>query len=80
MNANFQRQTANAVDDTYPASESLPSVMERACCCPSQPAVRVLMPPTAARPDETDLLLCGHHYRASPDALAAAGALAQQLR
>jgi hypothetical protein len=38
------------------------------------------MPPTATRPHQTDLLLCGHHYRASRDALAAAGATVQHLR
>ena len=80
MNANFLRQTANAADGTCPANETLPSMMERACCCPSQPTVRVLMPPTADRPGETDLLLCGHHYRASRDALATAGAVVQHLR
>jgi hypothetical protein len=79
MNANFLRRTANVAGGTCPASESLPAVMERACCCPSQPAVLVIMPPTADRPHETDLLLCGHHYRASCDALAAAGAVVLDL-
>lgn len=37
------------------------------------------MPPTPARPRETDLLLCGHHYRASRAALAAAGAVVRTL-
>jgi hypothetical protein len=32
------------------------------------------MPPSAARPHSTDLLLCGHHYRNSRQALVAAGA------
>ena len=32
------------------------------------------MPPAASRPQPTDLLLCGHHYRVSRQALAAAGA------
>jgi hypothetical protein len=80
MNANFLRRTANAAADTCPASETVPTVMDRACCCPSQPAVLVIMPPTAARPHETDLLLCGHHYRASRDALTAAGAVVLELR
>jgi hypothetical protein len=80
MNANFLRRTADAAAGTYPDIETRPSVMEQACCCPSQPAVRVLMPPTADRPHETDLLLCGHHCRASRDALAAAGATVQPLR
>jgi hypothetical protein len=37
--------------------------------------VRVLVPPVPARPHSVDLLLCGHHYRASCAALAAAGAV-----
>jgi hypothetical protein len=47
----------------------------RACCCPARPVVRVLIPPTAARPHSAALLLCGHHYRMSCGALAAAGAV-----
>ena len=47
---------------------------ERACCCPAKPAVVAVLPPAPGRDHETDLLLCGHHYRASRDALAAAGA------
>jgi hypothetical protein len=49
-------------------------VAERACCCPARPVVRVVMPATASRPEPVDLLLCGHHYRASRAALRAAGA------
>jgi hypothetical protein len=37
--------------------------------------VRVLIPPASARRHSVDLLLCGHHYRASCAALAAAGAV-----
>jgi len=48
---------------------------DRACCCPARPVVRVLIPPAPARPHSVDLLLCGHHYRASGAALAAAGAV-----
>ncbi len=47
---------------------------ERACCCPARPAVVAVLPPAPGRDHETDLLLCGHHYRASRDALEAAGA------
>jgi len=36
--------------------------------------VTVVMPPTSARPHPVDLLLCGHHYRASRAGLTAAGA------
>ena len=51
-----------------------------ACCCPANPAVRVTMPATAARPHRTELLLCGHHYRVSRQALAAANATVTELR
>jgi hypothetical protein len=64
------------LDDAIPARET-PADM--ACCCPAKATVRVTMPPTQARPHETDLLLCGHHYRASRAALAAAHALVRAL-
>ena len=48
---------------------------DRACCCPARPVVRVLIPPAPVRRHSVDLLLCGHHYRASCAALAAAGAV-----
>ena len=48
---------------------------DRACCCPSRPMVRVLMPATQSRPYRVDLLLCGHHFRLSQWTLAAAGAM-----
>jgi hypothetical protein len=50
------------------------TMTDRACCCPARPQVKVVMPPTAARPNPVDLWLCGHHYRESGAALAAAGA------
>ena len=37
------------------------------------------MPPTASRPHEADLLLCGHHYRVSRRALEAARAAVREL-
>ncbi len=46
----------------------------RACCCPAEPVVVAVMPPGPGRDHVTDLLLCGHHYRASRWALLAAGA------
>jgi hypothetical protein len=49
-------------------------VVARACCCPARPVVTVVMPPTASRPHPVDLLLCGHHFRASQASLRAAGA------
>ena len=48
---------------------------DRACCCPARPVVRVRIPPAPARRHSVDLLLCGHHYRTSCAALAAAGAV-----
>jgi len=44
---------------------------DRACCCPARPVVQAIMPPER---HSVDLLLCGHHYRVSRQALAAAGA------
>jgi hypothetical protein len=45
----------------------------RSCCCSARPMVVALIPASPGRPQQTDLLLCGHHYRASQRALAAAG-------
>jgi hypothetical protein len=52
---------------------------DRACCCPATAVVRVTVPPTPARPGQTDLLLCGHHYRVSRLALAAASATVREM-
>jgi len=46
-----------------------------ACCCSAKPAVIVVIPPAPGRDHATELLLCGHHYRVSSKALAAAGAV-----
>jgi hypothetical protein len=59
-------------DDVLPGSPA--EYEDRACCCPAYPVARVVMPPTAERRHSVDLLLCGHHYRVSRQALAAAGA------
>ena len=67
-------------DDWYMSADyrhkwrSLVTSASQACCCPARPAVVVLMPPALGRPHRTDLLLCRHHYRASRQALTAAGA------
>jgi len=50
------------------------ALAERGCCCPARPVVTVVMPPVPGRPYPIDLLLCGHHYRASEIVLLAAGA------
>jgi hypothetical protein len=52
---------------------------DRACCCSAKAMVQVVMPPTPARPHRTELLLCGHHYRVSRQALAMAGAKVREL-
>lgn len=52
---------------------------DRACCCSARAMVQVVMPPSPARPHRTDLLLCGHHYRVSRQALATAGAAVREL-
>ena len=53
-----------------------PPLTERSCCCPARPVVKVLIPLNSVRPRVVDLLLCGHHYRASRAALTAVGAVA----
>jgi len=52
---------------------------DRACCCPGQPVVRVIMPPAPGRRRSVDLLLCGHHYRVSRPALTSARARIENL-
>ena len=77
MSARFLRQGQRKTVPLDVIPEDLTAELvpaSRACCCPARPVVRVIMPPTADRPHETDLLLCGHHYRASRQALAAAHA------
>jgi hypothetical protein len=64
-------------DDTIGAGSA--AALGPACCCPAHPVVRVIMPATAARPHRTELLLCGHHYRVSRSALAAANATVAEL-
>jgi hypothetical protein len=76
-----QGSTATALgllhDDTIGSGGTV--VLGPACCCPANPVVRVIMPATAARPHRTELLLCGHHYRGSRQALAAANATVTEL-
>jgi hypothetical protein len=64
-------------DELSPAAQAWTARLDlapRACCCPARPAVAAIMPPRPGRPRPVDLLLCGHHYRASASALEAAGA------
>ncbi len=90
MSANFlhpsvaRRNTAQAEvpqADTWSAPPGTPAIDWRAarlaghaCCCSARPVVIAVMPASASRPYPTDLLLCGHHYRASRHALHLAGA------
>ncbi len=53
---------------------------DQACCCVARAVVRVVMPPAEGRPHDTELLLCGHHYRVSRAALSAAHARVEELR
>jgi hypothetical protein len=81
MNANFQHPSARKVDATDDTASPLAAGCraDRACCCPAKPVVEVIMPPAPGRPRGTGLLLCGHHYRASRRALAAASAIVYEL-
>lgn len=79
MNARFLHpahsghwRPAQRGDEVMEAPPQLPT--GPACCCPAPAVVRVVMPPTEARPHETELLLCAHHYRVSRQALTAANA------
>jgi hypothetical protein len=81
MNARF-RQASQAPDAAAlfggAASAGVP-LLDQACCCVARAVVRVTMPPAPGRLHETELLLCGHHYRVSRDALAAAHAQVEEL-
>jgi hypothetical protein len=72
-----KRSSSTAVD----LPVVVPDHGDRACCCPAKAVVQVVMPlpPTVTRPHANDLLLCGHHYRVSRPALAAARAVVHKL-
>ena len=61
-------------DDELPERPRRLTIADRACCCPARPVVTVVIRAGRGRPHPVDLLLCGHHYRASLAALHAAGA------
>ena len=84
VNARFPPSAASKAGGTtalvcpaHPALLSGPG--DQACCCVARAVVRVVMPPAPGRPRETELLLCGHHYRVSQAALAAAAARVEEL-
>ena len=70
------RHEPGAAVAPWVADQSVPA---RACCCPGRPVAKVIMPPAPGRPHPVDLWLCGHHYRSSFVALAAAGARVYDL-
>jgi hypothetical protein len=70
------RSAYRPLDDAIPAREAPVGL---ACCCPAKATVQVTMPPTQTRPYKTDLMLCGHHFRASRAALAAAHAVVRTV-
>jgi hypothetical protein len=83
MSIGFKHQREAAPELQRPDPETIHRLAgrltSRSCCCPSRPAVIVLMPPAKGRRHTTDLLLCGHHYRASRRSLATAGATVTEL-
>jgi hypothetical protein len=85
MNARFSPPSAGRIQgaaglfDTTAQRGPTASPSGEACCCVARAVVWVGMPLTAARPHETELLLCGHHYRVSHVALAAAHATVSEL-
>lgn len=48
--------------------------LQQADCCIANAAYRIVLPANAARPQPAELLLCGHHFRASQQALRHANA------
>jgi hypothetical protein len=85
MNARFgpspagQVESAAGLFDAAAKRGPATSLSGQACCCVAQAVVRVVMPPTADRPHEIELLMCGHHYRVSRAALTAADATVSEL-
>jgi hypothetical protein len=85
MNASFRQSSPSRVEgaaglsDATPPNGPVAGLTDQACCCVARAVVRVVMPPTASRLHETELLLCGHHYRASRAALSAAHASVHEL-
>ena len=85
MSARFRPSPAGQVEsaaglfDAAAQRGPATSLSGQACCCVAQAVVRIVMPPTADRPHEIELLMCGHHYRVSRAVLAAAHATVSGL-
>jgi hypothetical protein len=71
--------TMRPLDDAIPPRETSADLADRACCCSARAMVQAVMPPTPTRPHRTELLLCGHHFRISRQALSALGAAVREL-
>lgn len=67
---------APAAESTVAADpiEALPFPGEVADCCVARPLYRVVLPTPAGDGPPAQLLLCGHHFRATTDGLARARA------
>jgi hypothetical protein len=68
------QKTSATAHDVEPIEDGIQQAepawaLEMSCCCPSRPIVRVVMLATTERPRPAELLLCGHHYRASSEHL-----------
>ena len=80
-----QDRAANAVDElpatpeTVAAHQPSPRYSQRACCCPAPPSVIAVIPANGHRAP-VELLLCGHHYRQSRQALETIGAKLTDLK
>jgi hypothetical protein len=72
--AHHGRADPAPLDDELPERARPIISTDRACCCPARPVVTVVIPAGRGRPRPADLLLCGHHYRASRATLHAVGA------
>jgi hypothetical protein len=85
MNASYHQSSAGRAGGATALFEAaahdgpVASPLDQACCCVARAVVRVVMPPAQGRSHETELLLCGHHYRASRRALSAARARVHEL-
>lgn len=53
---------------------SILRLADRSCCCTAGPAVVAIIPASANRAHQTELLLCMHHYRECRAGLIKAGA------
>lgn len=51
----------------------------RADCCSAGAAYRVVLPATRERIEPAELMLCGHHLRASRSALESRGAMIREV-